>query len=148
MTRLGHHTCHGCETMVGFEFYHVGDDITVAFNRTCDCGDGASPAEPRTWEQFAEIFNLPMPEVRAEMWARFKVGNPTHQFDQFSNPLLSIHVGKWELLSKVVSDNNMRIEWTWKAKSAFDGHWIKKVTQQMNLDGSILFQETSTYEPD
>lgn len=97
MTWLGHHRCGGCHEMVGYEFRsntgappewqeRLGldgpDDVVPFFVPSCGCSSMGAEGEPRSWEMFAEMFNMQSkPEIRAEMWERFKAGKPTHERD-------------------------------------------------------------------
>ena len=96
MDWLGHHRCGGCGAMVGWEFRRnqnahpewqkrLGldgpDDVVAFFVPACDCSSRGSSGEPRSWNEFAEGFNMQTPENRASMWERFKAGKATHERD-------------------------------------------------------------------
>ena len=77
---LGHHRCIICGVMVGYRFgTGGGGDGMVVFDPSCGCR--AAKVRPRSWEQFAEEFNIQTPAERGEMWERFKAGKPTHEID-------------------------------------------------------------------
>lgn len=97
MTWLGHHRCGCCGSMVGFTFARAGDvladahdftesgiagpdDTAVAFDPSCGCNSLGGP-ELRSWDNFAETFNMQTPEIREKMWTRFKAGKTTHESD-------------------------------------------------------------------
>lgn len=50
------------------------DDMVVLFRPYCACSDRDSDGEPRSWENFADTFNIQTPENRLAMWERFKQG--------------------------------------------------------------------------
>lgn len=95
MKWLGHHRCGGCGALVGYEFrsdlgahpswqQELGldgpDDVVPFFVPACDCSSRDSSGEPRSWSEFAHMFNMQdKPEIRARMWERFKAGKPTHE---------------------------------------------------------------------
>ena len=60
------------------------DDVVVRFNPSCDCGGGwgGGEGEPRSWDNFANTFNMQSTkEGRLAMFERFKAGKPTHEAD-------------------------------------------------------------------
>lgn len=93
LTWLGHHRC-GCGTMVGYEFRRdqnahpewvkeLGmdgpNDVVAFFVPACGCSSRGFQGEPRSWGEFADMFNMQTPEHRADMWQRFKAGKATHE---------------------------------------------------------------------
>lgn len=101
----------------------------------------------RSWESFADEFNIQEPEVRKQMWKRFKAGKPLHEFDEDTKPFIPLHnAADWQLLSIAVSDNKRRIEWVW-IKVSENGRWIKTIKQRRCIDGSVCYDESSIYEP-
>jgi hypothetical protein len=79
--RLGHHRCAECGWMIAHVFYEtpLSRGMLVGFDPSCRCDVPHRGILPMTWEDFAEVFNMqPFPEVRDEMWERFKVGKSTH----------------------------------------------------------------------
>jgi len=103
----------------------------------------------RSWESFADEFNIQEPEVRKQMWKRFKAGKPLHEFDEDTKPFIPIHnADDWKLISIALSDDKRRIECVLTMKSKDGGRWVKRVTMQRKKDGLVCFDESSVYERD
>lgn len=96
MQWLGHHRCTLCGCMVGWTFLRdrnahpswqeeLGldgpDDVIALYDPSCGCSSRGSGGEPRSWDEFAHVFNMQKPDVRARMWERFKAGKAPHERD-------------------------------------------------------------------
>lgn len=67
LTRIDHHDCGGCGSMV---FYSVVDG-NLFFNPACDCTRYWSPAEPRDWSEASDWINMQDDKWRPKTAAKF-----------------------------------------------------------------------------
>ncbi len=131
--------------MVGYHFWYDDNEPVVGYQSSCACDDFVKPPEARTWESFADEFNIQEPEVRKQMWQRFRAGKPLHEFDTDTSPFIPIHnADDWQLITTQVTKDKLHIVWVYIMKSN-DGCWIKTITQRRNIDGSVCYDERSIY---